>query len=48
MISKLQYEDHLEVIFQFIFGKTLVCRSMEISTQLARAHQLDCVTLDGI
>ena len=34
-------------IFRYVFGKTLICRSMEVSTQLARTHNLDCITLEG-
>ena len=32
---------------RYVFGKTLICRSMEVSTKLARSHQLDCITLEG-
>lgn len=47
MISKLHFSDEYAVAIRYVFGKTLICRSMEVSTQLARAHQLDCVTLEG-
>nr|CAB3266386.1 structural maintenance of chromosomes protein 3-like [Phallusia mammillata] len=47
MISKMQYTENYEVAMRYVFGKTLICRSMEVSTQLARAHQLDCITLEG-
>ncbi|XP_039261631.1 structural maintenance of chromosomes protein 3-like [Styela clava] len=47
MISKLQFSDDYGVAIKYVFGKTLICRSMEVSTQLARVHQLDCVTLEG-
>nr|XP_018670625.1 structural maintenance of chromosomes protein 3-like isoform X2 [Ciona intestinalis] len=48
MITKMQYDDvDNEAAMKYVFGKTLICRSMEVSTQLARAHQLDCVTLEG-
>lgn len=32
---------------KFIFGKTLICRSLEVATSLARSSHLDCITLDG-
>ncbi|XP_076824516.1 structural maintenance of chromosomes protein 3-like [Clavelina lepadiformis] len=47
MISKMQFDEEYEVAMRYVFGKTLICRSMEVSTQLARAHQLDCITLEG-
>ena len=30
-----------------VFGKTLVCRTLETASQLAKSDDLDCVTLDG-
>jgi len=47
MINKLEYDDDYRVAMRYVFGKTLICRSMEVSTQLARRHQLDCITLEG-
>ncbi len=32
---------------RYIFGRTLICRNLEVATQLARTTGLDCVTLDG-
>jgi len=48
MIDRITYEDEYQVAMRYVFGKTLICRSMEVSTQLARAHQLDCITLEGL
>jgi structural maintenance of chromosome 3 (chondroitin sulfate proteoglycan 6) len=47
MIRKLQYDSKIDVTMRFIFGKTLICRSLEVATQLARQSALDCITLDG-
>lgn len=47
MISRLQYDPKIEVTMRFIFGKVLICRSLEVATQLARSTNLDCITLDG-
>ncbi|RWS06904.1 structural maintenance of chromosomes protein 3-like protein 2 [Dinothrombium tinctorium] len=47
MISRLQYDPKIEVTMKFIFGKVLICRSLEVATQLARSTSLDCITLDG-
>lgn len=47
MINRLQYEPKIEITMKFIFGKVLICRSLEVATQLARGTSLDCITLDG-
>uniref|UniRef100_A0A673HA70 Structural maintenance of chromosomes protein 3 n=1 Tax=Sinocyclocheilus rhinocerous TaxID=307959 RepID=A0A673HA70_9TELE len=47
MISKLRYSQTFDKAFKHVFGKTLICRSMEVSTQLARAFTMDCITLEG-
>uniref|UniRef100_A0A8P0TFX2 Structural maintenance of chromosomes protein 3 n=1 Tax=Canis lupus familiaris TaxID=9615 RepID=A0A8P0TFX2_CANLF len=47
MISKLRYNPRFDKAFKHVFGKTLICRSMEVSTQLARAFTMDCITLEG-
>ncbi|KAI4832247.1 hypothetical protein KUCAC02_015221 [Chaenocephalus aceratus] len=47
MISKLRYSNTFDKAFKHVFGKTLICRSMEVSTQLARAFTMDCITLEG-
>ncbi|XP_078741693.1 LOW QUALITY PROTEIN: structural maintenance of chromosomes protein 3-like [Lampetra fluviatilis] len=47
MISKLTYDTIFDKAFKHVFGKTLICRSMDVSTQLARAFNLDCITLEG-
>jgi len=47
MVSKLEYEDRYDKALRYIFGRTLICRNLEVATQLARTSHLDCVTLDG-
>lgn len=47
MIKKLRYEPKVDVTMKFIFGKVLICRSLEVATSLARTSTLDCITLDG-
>lgn len=32
---------------RYIFGRTLICRNLEVATKLAKTTGLDCVTLDG-
>ena len=36
-----------EIVMRYVFGKTLICRNMEVATKFARLHGLDCITLDG-
>lgn len=47
MIEKLTYEPKYDRAMKHVFGKTLICRSMEVATQIARTQNLDCITLDG-
>lgn len=47
MISVMRYNPKFEVVMKFIFGKVLICRSLEVATQLARSTHLDCITLSG-
>ncbi|CAG0882056.1 unnamed protein product [Darwinula stevensoni] len=47
MVSKLQFDAKFDVAMKHIFGRTLICRNLEVATQLARSAQLDCITLDG-
>lgn len=47
MISRLTYDKKHDTVMKFIFGKTLICRSLEVATSLARSSHLDCITLDG-
>jgi len=47
MISKLRYTDRYSPALKHVFSKTLICRSMEVATQIARTQNLDCITLDG-
>lgn len=48
MISKLNYEPKHERAMKYIFGKTLICRNLEVATQIARTSNLDCITLEGL
>ena len=31
----------------YVFGKTLICRNIEVATKYARQQGYDCITLDG-
>ncbi|KAF2361805.1 SMCs flexible hinge [Trinorchestia longiramus] len=47
MVSKLTYSERYNKALRYIFGRTLICRNLEVATNLARSTKLDCVTLDG-
>ena len=47
MIHKLNFEHKFDRAIKHVFSKTLICRSMEVATQIARTQNLDCITLDG-
>lgn len=47
MVSKLKYEPHLDKAMRFIFGKTLICRNLEIAATISKQSMLDCITIDG-
>merc|ERR1712241_1141072 len=47
MVSKLDYEENVEKVMKYIFGRTLICRNLEIATKMSQESHLDCVTLDG-
>lgn len=47
MVSKLRYDEKYDQVMRYLFGKTLICRNLDVATKLARSTGLDCVTLDG-
>lgn len=47
LVSQLQFEPVYQAVMAEIFGKTLVCRNMEVASQYAKSARLDCITLDG-
>lgn len=48
MIRHLKYGEKFDTVMKHVFGKTLICRSMEVATQFARTQNLDCITLGGL
>lgn len=47
MVSKLNYKPDYDKALRYVFGKTLICRNLEVATNLAKTTGLDCVTLEG-
>ncbi|GMR41080.1 hypothetical protein PMAYCL1PPCAC_11275 [Pristionchus mayeri] len=47
MLDVVQYPDHVEPAFQFIFGKMAIIRTLEVGVRVAKTFGVDCVTLEG-
>lgn len=47
LINKIRYEAAIASAAKFVFGKTLVCRHLDIATELCKDYNMDCVTPDG-
>ncbi|KAK3368087.1 RecF/RecN/SMC [Podospora didyma] len=47
LISKIEYDPKFDKAFQQVFGRTIVCPNLAISSQYARTHGLDAITPEG-
>ena len=47
MITKLNFNDALKPAMELAFGKTLICRDLDVAAQYAKSENLDCITLEG-
>lgn len=47
MINKLRFDEAFRPAMNLVFGKTLICRNMEVASQFSKSENLDCITLDG-
>ncbi|KAG0254731.1 Structural maintenance of chromosomes protein 3, partial [Actinomortierella ambigua] len=47
LIQKLRYDAKYAKAFEQVFGKALVCRTLEIAATYSRNYQLNGITLDG-
>ncbi|XP_043703030.1 structural maintenance of chromosomes protein 3 [Telopea speciosissima] len=47
LIDKLKFSRNLSPAFAQVFGRTLVCRDLDVATRVARSDGLDCITLEG-
>jgi structural maintenance of chromosome 3 (chondroitin sulfate proteoglycan 6) len=39
---------YLKLVYPQVFGKTMVCRNIDVATQIARQHNFNTITMDGI
>lgn len=47
MLNELKFKPTFKKAFQQVFGKTLICRDLEVASQFAREYNLDCITIEG-
>ena len=47
IMDKIECQEQLNVIMEFVFNGVLVCRDMATVVQMARSTGRDCVTLEG-
>lgn len=47
MVNRLEYDTKLDKAMRYIFGRTLICRNLEIATNISKQYNLDCITIDG-
>ncbi|XP_065176862.1 structural maintenance of chromosomes protein 3-like [Sycon ciliatum] len=47
MIQRLNFNPAFRQIMLNVFGKTLICRTIEVASQFSQSSNLDCITLAG-
>ncbi|GAA5910698.1 hypothetical protein JCM5296_006815 [Sporobolomyces johnsonii] len=47
MINKLKFNADFTPAFKQVFGKTIICQTLEIAGAYTRSHNLNAITLDG-
>jgi structural maintenance of chromosome 3 (chondroitin sulfate proteoglycan 6) len=47
LISKLQFDKRVEKAMSQVFGKTVICPSLQVASQYARSHGCNAITSDG-
>ncbi|KAJ3438560.1 structural maintenance of chromosomes protein [Anaeramoeba flamelloides] len=47
MIKILNFQSLFKKAFQHIFGKTLICKNLEVATMYSKTKNVNCVTLEG-
>ena len=47
MIRKLKFDNIYLRAFEQVFGKTLICKDLDVASDLAKSHGLNGITLDG-
>ncbi|KAI3647281.1 hypothetical protein MP228_007502 [Amoeboaphelidium protococcarum] len=47
IISKLKFDSKFQLAFEQVFGKSVVCPSLEVASQVASDYGFNAITLDG-
>jgi len=47
ILEKLKFSPEYLNLMKFVFGKTLICRTMDVVVYVVRQHRLNGITLDG-
>ncbi|KAL2642026.1 hypothetical protein R1flu_009613 [Riccia fluitans] len=47
LLKKLKYAPSFHAAFAQVFGRTVICRDLEVATNVAKNAEVDCITLEG-
>ncbi|CAA7403122.1 unnamed protein product [Spirodela intermedia] len=47
LLKKLNFSQEHGPAFSQVFGRTVICRDLDVATKVARSDGLDCITLEG-
>ncbi|KAL8313911.1 hypothetical protein RB593_007845 [Gaeumannomyces tritici] len=47
LLQKITFDGEYKKAFEQVFGKSVLCASRDVATQISRTHNVDCVTMDG-
>ncbi|MCO5576606.1 hypothetical protein L7F22_030421 [Adiantum nelumboides] len=47
LLKKLKFDNRFSAAFGQVFGRTVICRDLDVATSVARTAELDCITLEG-
>ena len=48
MIRELQFDAKFRRVMLTVFGKTLMCRDIDVASQYSKSANMDCVTMEGM
>ncbi|CAK9190374.1 unnamed protein product [Sphagnum troendelagicum] len=47
LLKKLKFNSKFGPAFAQVFGRTVICRDLEVATKVAQSAEVDCITLEG-
>ena len=48
MVKRLNFNAMFRPVMLHVFGKTLICRTIEVASQFSQSANLDCITIAGM